>query len=98
MLNSQFEIRLEQSRKRYTVSFWEKKVSTPATTAFRKSKVLTQMELLLMLQTCKPGFEVLFAIGAFKGFILRVQNHMFLQVRSSRKRFLANLRENTHKT
>lgn len=36
----------------------------------------TEMELLLMFQSCKSGFKVLFTVGTLKGFILRVKNHM----------------------
>ena len=55
------------------------------------------MELFLMFQPCKSWFEMFFTIGALKRFVLRMENHMFLQVWSSSKRFLTNLKENAHK-
>lgn len=36
----------------------------------------TEMEFFLMLQSCKPGFKMLFTVGALEGFILRVKDHM----------------------
>lgn len=36
----------------------------------------TEMEFFLMFQSCKAGFKMLFTVGTFEGFILRVKDHM----------------------
>lgn len=43
--------------------------------------VLTQVELFLVLQSRKPGFEVFITEGAFERPVLAVQDHVLLQVR-----------------
>lgn len=49
------------------------------------------MVLLLVLQPGKPGLEVLVAEGALERPVLRVQDHVFLQVRPASEGLQANL-------
>lgn len=49
------------------------------------------MELLLVLQPSKPGLEVLVTEGALEGAVLRVEDHVLLQVRPPREGLQADL-------
>lgn len=49
------------------------------------------MVLLLVLQSGKPGLEILVAEGAFERPVLCVQDHVLLQVRPAGEGLQANL-------
>lgn len=55
------------------------------------SPLLTQMVLLLVLQSGKPGLEVLVTEGALEGAVLAVQDHVLFQVRPAREGLLTHL-------
>lgn len=53
--------------------------------------LLTQMILFLVLESGKPGLEVLVTEGAFERSVLRVQDHVLLQMRPAGESLQTNL-------
>lgn len=49
------------------------------------------MVLFLVLQPGKPGLEVVITESTFEGSVLRVEDHVLLQVRPACERLVANL-------